>query len=155
MGYVPLLDALGLLALYAAEDSPKYDKAATRWLARLALDVDDLRLSDVQLAAAALQALPDAALRVLTGLTATASSPTTYIKGSRPRAASHLPRATTRARRGRRRRSVTADYAFWNAAGKPRSADEARTRRPVHDRPDRPRTPRGMQTTADATAIRP
>jgi hypothetical protein len=71
LGYVSLRDALGLLALYAAEGSPKYDKAATRWLARLALETDDLRLQDVQLAAAALGALPDrpdAALGVLTDL---------------------------------------------------------------------------------------
>ena len=58
MGFIPLRDALGLLALYASEDSPKYDKAATRWLARLALETNDLQLRDVQLAAAALQALP-------------------------------------------------------------------------------------------------
>ena len=71
MGYVSLRDALGLLALYAAEDSPKYDKAAIRWLARLALEADDLQLADMRLAAAALQALPrrtDSALSVLTDL---------------------------------------------------------------------------------------
>ena len=71
MGFVPLRDALGLLALYASESSPKYDKAATRWLARLALESDDLQLRDVQLAVAALQALPvrpESALRVLTEL---------------------------------------------------------------------------------------
>ena len=71
MGYVSLRDALGLLALYAAESSPKYEKAKTRWLARLALEMDDLRLRDLQLAAAALEALParpDAALVVLTDL---------------------------------------------------------------------------------------
>jgi len=71
MGFMPLRDALGLLALYASEDSPKYDKAATRWLARLALETDDLQLRDVQLAAAALQALPtrpESALRMLTEL---------------------------------------------------------------------------------------
>jgi hypothetical protein len=71
MGYVSLKDALGLLALYAAEASPKYDKAATRWLARLALESDDLQLRDVQVAAAVLQALPsrpDSALRFLNEL---------------------------------------------------------------------------------------
>jgi hypothetical protein len=68
MGFMPLRDALGLLALYAAEGSPKYDKAAVRWLARLALESDDLQVRDVQLAAAALQALPtrsESAMRVL------------------------------------------------------------------------------------------
>jgi hypothetical protein len=72
MGFVTLRDALGLLALYASEGSPKYDRAATRWLARLALETDDLQLGDVQLAAAALQALPcrsEPALGVLTELT--------------------------------------------------------------------------------------
>jgi hypothetical protein len=54
MAYVSLRDALGLLALYAAEGSPKYGKAATRWLGRLALESDDLSLDDAQLAAAAL-----------------------------------------------------------------------------------------------------
>ena len=48
----------GLLALYAAEGSPKFGKAAVRWLGRLALESDDLSLHDVQLAAAALHALP-------------------------------------------------------------------------------------------------
>lgn len=71
MAYLSLGDALGLLALYAAHDSPKYGKAATRWLGRLALESDDLSLHDLQLATAALQALPrrpDSALRVLTDL---------------------------------------------------------------------------------------
>jgi hypothetical protein len=71
MGFVPLVDALGLLVLYAGEQSPKYEKAAIRWLARLALEADDLDLPDLQLAAAALQALtrrPDCALSTLTDL---------------------------------------------------------------------------------------
>ena len=68
MAFLSLRDAIGLLALYAAEDSPKLDKAAVRWLGRLALESDDLSLHDLQLAAAALQALPrrpDSALQVL------------------------------------------------------------------------------------------
>lgn len=71
MAFLSLRDALGLLALYASEDSPKYGKAAIRWLGRLALESDDLRLEDVQFAAAALHAMPtrpDAALKVLTDL---------------------------------------------------------------------------------------
>jgi hypothetical protein len=51
MAFLSLRDALGLLALYAAEDSPKYEQAATRWLGRLALESDDLSLDDAQLAA--------------------------------------------------------------------------------------------------------
>jgi len=72
MAYLSLRDALGLLALYASEDSPKYGKAATRWLGRLALESDDVSLDDVQLAAAALQALrrrPDSSIGVLKDLT--------------------------------------------------------------------------------------
>lgn len=71
MAFLSLRDALGLLALYATEQSPKYDRAAARWLGRLALGTDDLLLSDLQLAAAALLALPrrpDSALRALTDL---------------------------------------------------------------------------------------
>jgi hypothetical protein len=69
--FLSLRDAVGLLALYAAEDSHKYDRAAVRWLGRLALESDDLQLSDLHLAAAALRALrrrPDSALSVLTDL---------------------------------------------------------------------------------------
>lgn len=71
MSYISPRDALGLLALYAALGSPKYDKAATRWLGRLALESKDVSLDDLQLAAAALQALPrrpDSSLRILTEL---------------------------------------------------------------------------------------
>jgi hypothetical protein len=71
MAFLSLRDALGLLALYASEDSPKFGKAATRWLGRLALESDDLSLDDLQLATSALQALPrrsDSALSVLTDL---------------------------------------------------------------------------------------
>ncbi len=57
MGYVDLEAALALAGLYAAEDSPKFGKAATRFLARLALE-RPLRLSELQVAAAALADLP-------------------------------------------------------------------------------------------------
>ena len=58
MAFLSLRDALGLVALYASEESPKFDKAAVRWLGRLALESDDLSLEDAQLAAAALAARP-------------------------------------------------------------------------------------------------
>jgi hypothetical protein len=70
-GYLPLREALTLVRLYAFTDSPKFERAAVRWLARLALETDDLTLADVQLAAGALAALPrreEAALRVLADL---------------------------------------------------------------------------------------
>ena len=71
MAFLSLRDALGLLALYGAEDSPKFDRGAVRWLGRLALESDDLSLDDLQLAAAALQGLrrrPDSTLEVLRDL---------------------------------------------------------------------------------------
>jgi hypothetical protein len=70
MPHVTLPDALGLLSLYAAAGSPKYEKAASRWLARLAFE-QDVSLSDLQLAVAALAALPSrpkSALHTLTEL---------------------------------------------------------------------------------------
>ena len=71
MNYISPRDALGLLALYASFDSPKFEKAAIRWLGRLALEAADLSLADLQLAAAALAALrrrPESALTVLRDL---------------------------------------------------------------------------------------
>jgi len=70
MAYLSLRDALGQLALYASEDSPKYGKAGTRWRPTRAR-VRRLSLEDVQLAAAALDALPrrpDVAMKVLADL---------------------------------------------------------------------------------------
>jgi len=44
-------------AVYAAADSPKFEPAAVRWLARLALEKHEVTLGHVQLAAAALAEL--------------------------------------------------------------------------------------------------
>lgn len=71
MNHLPLKDALGLLALYAAEPDPKYERAAARWLGRLAFEEPELSLAEVQFAAAALAALPtreETAMRVLLDL---------------------------------------------------------------------------------------
>ena len=57
MSWVPLTEALRLLALYAELEDPKYEKAAVRWLVRLAVERPDLRLTDLQFALAALDAL--------------------------------------------------------------------------------------------------
>lgn len=65
MGFVTLPDALALAALYASEGSPKFDKAAVRWLARYALERDAVRLADLQMAVTALAALPDRPERAL------------------------------------------------------------------------------------------
>ena len=56
--YLSLTDALGLVALYAAAEDPKFARASARWLGRLALEKPELTLVDVQVAAAALAALP-------------------------------------------------------------------------------------------------
>ena len=57
LGWLSLVDALALVVAYARTGSPKFEPAAVRWLARLALEGRELRLSDVQLAAAALACL--------------------------------------------------------------------------------------------------
>jgi hypothetical protein len=57
LGTPSLMDALSLVVLYARSGSPKFEPAAVRWLARLGLEGRDVRLVDVQLAAAALASL--------------------------------------------------------------------------------------------------
>jgi hypothetical protein len=74
--YLSLPDALGLLALYAAAEDPKYARAAARWLGRLGLEQPELGLAEMQLAAAALAALPtleETAMRVLVELSRASS----------------------------------------------------------------------------------
>jgi hypothetical protein len=56
-GYLSLHDSLRLVVLYAEEGSAKFEPAAVRWLARLALEGRDVRMTDIQLAAAALVSL--------------------------------------------------------------------------------------------------
>jgi hypothetical protein len=72
LGRLALPDALDLVALYARTSDPKFEPAAVRWLARLAAERPDVRLADVQLAAAALACLRgarhDRAERALLGL---------------------------------------------------------------------------------------
>jgi hypothetical protein len=58
LGKLSLMDALSLVAAYARKGSPKFEAVAIRWLVRLALEGRDVRLDDLQLAAAALSALP-------------------------------------------------------------------------------------------------
>jgi hypothetical protein len=57
LGWLSLVDALSLVVAYARAGSPKFEPAAVRWLARLALEGRDMRLGDVQLAASALACL--------------------------------------------------------------------------------------------------
>jgi hypothetical protein len=57
MGWVSLIHALSLVVLYARVESPKFEPAAVRWLARLALEGRDVGLHEIQLAAAALGCL--------------------------------------------------------------------------------------------------
>lgn len=57
LGWLSLVDALALVVAYARTGSPKFEPAAVRWLARLALEGREMRLGDLQLAAAALTCL--------------------------------------------------------------------------------------------------
>jgi hypothetical protein len=69
--FLSLPDALGLLSLYASGGDAKYERASARWLARLGLERPELGLVELQLAAAALAALPvreSTAMRVLADL---------------------------------------------------------------------------------------
>jgi hypothetical protein len=66
-GRLPLEDALALVALYAATGDEKFDRAAVRWLVRVA-EERRLSLGEVQVAAGAAAALrdqPERALRIL------------------------------------------------------------------------------------------
>jgi hypothetical protein len=58
--HVHLGNALALVVLYARAGSPKFEPAAVRWLARLALEGRDIRLAELQLAASALACLRSA-----------------------------------------------------------------------------------------------
>ena len=60
MRHVDLADALELVLLYGNESDPKYERAACRWLGRLAAEQQDVTLGQLQLAASALAALPAA-----------------------------------------------------------------------------------------------
>jgi hypothetical protein len=55
---IDLADALEVLLLMSARDDAHYDRAATRWLARFALERPSARLADLRGALYALQALP-------------------------------------------------------------------------------------------------
>jgi len=55
---VDLVDALHICLLMSVQDDERFDRAATRWLARLALERPDVSLADLRLGLHALQALP-------------------------------------------------------------------------------------------------
>jgi hypothetical protein len=57
LGNLSLIDALSLVVLYARTGSPKFEPAAVRWLACLGVEGRDVRIADLQLAAAALACL--------------------------------------------------------------------------------------------------
>ncbi len=68
---IDLVDALSIVLLMSAQDDERYDRAATRWLARFALERPSARLEDLQLALHALEALPyneQAARQTIRGL---------------------------------------------------------------------------------------
>lgn len=69
--HVNLVDALGVVLLMADRDDDAYDRAATKWLARLALERPAAGLDDLRLGLTALKALPynpDGARQVLAEL---------------------------------------------------------------------------------------
>ena len=57
IGWMSLMNALSLVVLYARVGSPKFEPAAVRWLTRFALEGREVRLNEIQLAAAALACL--------------------------------------------------------------------------------------------------
>ena len=56
MGQLNLEDALSLVFLYAGADDPRFDRAATRWIARLCVEAKP-SLSELQAAVCALALL--------------------------------------------------------------------------------------------------
>ena len=60
---INLADALAIVLLMAADDDPSYERAATRWLARLASERPSIGLQDLAAAVGALQALGGGATR--------------------------------------------------------------------------------------------
>jgi len=71
MGQLNLEDALSLVLLYAAADDPRFDRAATRWIARFCFEGKP-SLSELQAAVCALALLRrdsgEAAARLLKAL---------------------------------------------------------------------------------------
>jgi len=68
---VNLVDALSIVLVMAGHGDGRYDRAAARWLARLAYERPAVRLEDLRLGLTALEALPHnpaAAKRQLAGL---------------------------------------------------------------------------------------
>ncbi len=55
---VNLVDALSVVLLMAARDDDAFDRAATKWLARFALERPAAGLADLRLGLSALEALP-------------------------------------------------------------------------------------------------
>lgn len=55
---VNLVDALSVVLLMAARDDDAFDRAATKWLARFALERPAAGLADLRLGLCALEALP-------------------------------------------------------------------------------------------------
>ncbi len=55
---VDLVDALHVCLLMSAQADARYDRAATRWLARFAIERPHVTLADMQAALAALDELP-------------------------------------------------------------------------------------------------
>jgi hypothetical protein len=57
--HVNLVDALAVCVLMSRRDDPSYERAATRWLARFALERPSVGLDDLERALLAMEVLPD------------------------------------------------------------------------------------------------
>ena len=60
LAHISLADAAAILALLAATGDPAYERAAVRWIARLATERPHIDLEDLAAAATTLVALPHA-----------------------------------------------------------------------------------------------
>lgn len=58
MRWLTLGEALDLALLYRSADAAKYERAAVRWIARLAAERPGVRLSEIEIAAAAFREAP-------------------------------------------------------------------------------------------------
>lgn len=59
MPAIKLSDALEMVLLMRTGDEPRFDRACVRWLGRFALEVRDVSLEELRVAADALDNLPD------------------------------------------------------------------------------------------------
>jgi hypothetical protein len=59
LSQIDLDDALAMLVLIAAQDPPRYARAAARWAGRLAIEHPDVTIEELGVVVAALERLPE------------------------------------------------------------------------------------------------